>query len=117
MVTGSTRGWHRAASALALIAAGAHFAQHLSVFPAGSPVGAFSFSYAVLLALFGTSQWILAREADPRTLRRHALRNAVLLLIALAMLAWRHPQPQVLVVLGAMALLYALAAWPRELDL
>ncbi|MBD8527040.1 hypothetical protein [Pseudomarimonas arenosa] len=33
----------------------------------------------LLLFVFGTSQWILAKEADLRTLRRHALRNALLL--------------------------------------
>jgi hypothetical protein len=140
-----TRRWHKTASAVLLIAAGMHLAQHWAAFvdtdPSPNPtrraaidamqahivypplgttlwtvLGAFSLGYAIALALFGTSQWILAREADPRTLRRHAVRNAVLLGTGtLAMLAL-HPQPQLVFVLGSSALLFALAAWPRHYD-
>jgi hypothetical protein len=140
-----TRRWHKTASAVLLIASGMHLAQHWAAFVADDPtanptrraaidamqahivypplgttlwtvLGAFSLGYAIALATFGTSQWILAREADPRALRRHALRNVVLLgLGALAMLAL-HPQPQLVFVLAATALLFALAAWPRSDD-
>lgn len=141
-----TRRWHKSAGAVLLIAAGVHGAQHWRTFvqPPAAPadaarkaaleamqayvvyaplgttlwtvLGAFSLAYGVLLAVFGTSQWILAREADPRTLRRHALRNALLLALgAVATAAW-HPQPSLLFVLGATALLFALAAWPRQFD-
>lgn len=127
-----------------LIAAGAHLTQHWSTFVKATPsegarrtaieamqayviyaplgttlwtvLGAFSLAYAAALALFGTSQWILAREADPRTLRRHALRNALLLALAALALLLLHPQPQLLFVFGVAALLYALAAWPRQFD-
>ena len=140
-----TRRWHRLASAVLLIAAGAHLAAHWSSFvapdasggearraaiaamqayviypPLGTTLwtvlGAFSLAYAAALVLFGTSQWILARETDPRTLRRHALRNALLLGAATLALLALHPQPQLLFVFGATAVLYALAAWPRPLD-
>lgn len=142
----ATRRWHKTASAVLLIAAGAHLAQHAATFVGAAPagdaaqraaveamqayvvyaplgttlwtvLGAFSLAYAAALVLFATSQWILAREADPRTLRRHALRNALLLLIAEIALFALHPQPQLLVVFGAAAVLYALAAWPRQFDL
>lgn len=127
-----------------LIAAGAHLAQHWSTFVKVAPstgarrtaiqamqayviyeplgttlwtvLGAFSLAYAAALASFGTAQWVLAREADPRTLRRHALRNAVLLGLATLALLVLHPQPQLLFVFGVAALLYALAAWPRHFD-
>ena len=79
-------------------------------------LGAFSLAYAAALVLFGTTQWILAREADPRTLRRHALRNALLLGLATLALFALHPQPQLLFVFGVAALLYALAAVPRAFD-
>lgn len=141
----ATRRWHRAASAVVLVAAGAHLALHFETFtaaaPAGEParraaieamtayvvyaplgttlwtvLGAFSLAYGAALVLFGTTQWILAREADPRTLRRHALRNALLLALADVALLVLHPQPQVLFVFGLAALLYAGAAWPRQFD-
>ena len=141
-----TRRWHKSASAVLLITAGMHLAQHWAAFvdaaPSPDPVrraaleamqayivypplgttlwtvlGAFSLGYAAALALFGTTHWILAREADPRTLRRHALRNAVLLALATLALLALHPQPQLAIVFGIAALLYALAAVPRALDL
>ena len=140
-----TRRWHRIASAVVLIAAGAHLAQHWAAFvdatPSSDParraaleamqayvvyaplgttlwtvLGAFSLAYGATLAAFGTSQWILAREADPRTLRRHALRNALLLGAAALALALLHPQPQLMFVLALAALAYAAAAWPRQFD-
>lgn len=141
-----TRRWHKTASAMLLVAAGVHLALHFSTFVGAAPagdaarrsaiaamqayvvyeplgttlwtvMGAFSLAYAAVLILFATSQWILAREADPRTLRRHALRNAVLATIAQIALYVLHPQPQLLVVFGLAAVMYALAAWPRRLDL
>jgi hypothetical protein len=140
-----SRRWHKAASAVVLIAAGAHLAAHWSAFvresdstdplrqaavqamqayivypPLGTSLwtvlGGFSLAYASTLILFGTSQWILAREADPRTLRRHALRNTVLLLLASLALWQLHPMPQTLIVFLAAALLFALAALPRNFD-
>lgn len=139
-----TRRWHRIASAWLLIAAGAHFTGHWRAYLAvdrfeparraamqamqdvvlyppwqvtlWTALGFFSLSFGLLLAAFGASQWILAREADPRTLRRHALRNALLCALATAMAALLHPLPAGLVVLGGAALLFALAAWPRALD-
>jgi len=140
-----TRRWHRAASAVLLVASGVHLAAHRAAFlvdddrgeatrraaidamqayvvfpPWGTTLwtvlGAFSLAYAAALAMFATSQWVLARETDPRTLRRHALRNAVLLLIASLALLALHPQPQLLVVFGAATVLYGAAAWPRPLD-
>jgi hypothetical protein len=141
----STRRWHKTASAVLLIASGMHLAQHWAAFVDAAPspdplrraaiaamqayvvypplgttlwtvLGAFSLGYAAALALFGTTHWILAREADPRTLRRHALRNALLLAIATLALMALHPQPQLAIVFGTAALLYALAAWPRPYD-
>ena len=139
-----TRRWHKTGSAVLLIAAGAHLTQHWHAFVDAAPsgvearaaieamqaytvyaplgttlwtvLGAFSLAYAAGLVLFGTSQWILARESDPRTLRRHALRNALLLGAATLALYVLHPQPQLLFVFGVAAVLYALAAWPRQFD-
>jgi hypothetical protein len=140
-----TRRWHRTASAVLLIAAGTHLTQHWATFVKGLPsteparaaaieamqayvvyaplgttlwtvLGAFSLAYGAALVLFGTSQWILARETDPRTLRRHALRNALLLGATTLALFVLHPQPQLLFVFGATSVLYALAAWPRHFD-
>jgi hypothetical protein len=141
---GWTRRWYQAGSALLLIAAGLHLAAHWRAYVAVerfdparrsvmeamqayvlyAPLGAtlwtalgyFSLAYAALLALLGTSHWILAREADPRTLRRHALRNGVLCLLAAIGAALLHPLPQGLAVLLLAALLFGLAAWPRPLD-
>lgn len=113
-----TRRWHRLASAVVLIAAGLHVSLHLRSFERGDgALASFSLAYAALLILFGTSQWILAREADPRTLRRHALRNALLFALADVALLLLHPQPHVVFVFAAAAMLYAVAAWPRPLDL
>jgi hypothetical protein len=140
-----TRRWHRAASAVLLIAAGAHLTAHWRAFVVGeaddplhraaidamqgvvlhaglgatlwTALGFFSLAFAALLALFGTTQWILAREADPRTLRRHALRNALLCVLATGAVALWHPMPQGLVVFGAAGVLFALAAVPRAQDL
>jgi hypothetical protein len=140
-----TRRWHRVASSVVLIAAGAHAAQHWRAYVApdlGDPVrrhlvetlqahvlyaplgttmwtalGFFSLGYAALLVLFGTTHWILAREAEPRVLRRHALRNAVLCALALLATLLLHPLPLGVVIFGAASLLYALAAVPRPLDL
>lgn len=113
-----TRRWHRLASAVLLIAAGVHLSLHLRSFERGDgAVASFSLAYAAALILFGTSQWVLAREADPRTLRRHAMRNALLFALADLALVLLHPQPHVVVVFGLAAVLYAIAAWPRPLDL
>jgi hypothetical protein len=127
-----------------LIAAGAHLTAHWRAFVAGeasdpvhraaidamqgvvlnAPLGAtlwtamgfFSLAFAALLVLFGTTHWILAREAEPRTLRRHALRNALLSALATGAVALWHPMPQGLVVFGAASVLFALAAVPRAQD-
>lgn len=80
-------------------------------------LGFFSLSYAALLAVYGTSQWILAREAEVRTLRRHALRSAVLLGGITLAAAALHPLPQGLAVLGLATLLFGFAAVPRPDDL
>jgi hypothetical protein len=139
-----TRGWHRAGSALLLIASGMQLALHWRLYvaregfdaprlelmramqayelygPLGTTMwtalGFFSLAYAALLAVFGTSQWILAREADARSLRRHALRGAVLLGLATLAAAALHPLPQGLAVLGLAALAFGLAAVPRVGD-
>lgn len=140
-----TRRWHRAASALLLLASGLHGVQHWRAFvapdladparraavqtlqgyvlyaPLGttlwSALGFFSLAWAAGLALLGTTHWILAREADPRTLRRHALRTAVLCLGALLVAAWLHPLPQGLAIFALAAVLFAAAAVPRAHDL
>lgn len=139
-----TRRWHRIGSALVLIAAGAHLTAHYSSFIAvgeSAParraaieamrayvvyppldislwtvLGGFSLAYAAMLMLFGTTHWILAREAEPRALRRHALRNALLFALATLALCVLHPVPQVIFVFAAASVLFALAAWPRTLD-
>jgi hypothetical protein len=139
-----TRRWHRAGSSLLLIASGMQLALHWQLYvavdgfdaprrtlmaamqayelygPLGTSMwtalGFFSLAYAALLALFGTSHWILAREADVRTLRRHALRNTVLLVGLTLAAAALHPLPQGLAVLGLATLLFGLAAVPRPGD-
>jgi hypothetical protein len=139
-----TRRWHRGASAVLLIGAGAQLSLHWQAYVAVDTVdaarikvmqtmqgqvlyepwgttlwtalGFFSLAYAALLILFGTSQWILARECDPRTLRRHALRNSLLCLGASAAIAWLHPMPHGLLIFGAASVLFGLAAWPRPHD-
>lgn len=139
-----TRRWHRAGSTVLLLASGMQLALHWRLYvaldgfdaprrelmramqsyelygPLGTTMwtalGFFSLVYAGLLAVFGTSQWILAREADVRTLRRHALRDAVLLAgLTLAATAL-HPLPQGLVVMGLATVLFGLAAIPRPGD-
>ena len=140
----ATRRWHRSASAVLLIAAGVHGAAHWRHYVAASEVaperravieamqslilyeplgttlwtalGFFSLAFGAGLALFGTTHWILAREADPRTLRRHALRNTVLCALAALLTLWLHPLPQGLVIFTLAAVLYGLAAWPRAGD-
>jgi hypothetical protein len=79
-------------------------------------LGFFSLAFALLLMAFGVSQWVLARETDPRTLRRHALRNAVVCGGGTAVTLVLHPLPAGAIVLGVAALLFALAAWPRPFD-
>ncbi len=139
-----TRRWHRIGSALVLIAAGAHLTGHYRSFIAvdeSAParraaieamrayvvyppldislwtvLGGFSLGYAAMLMLFGTTHWILAREAEPRALRRHALRNALLFALATLALCVLHPVPQAVFVFAAASVLFALAAWPRTLD-
>jgi hypothetical protein len=140
-----TRRWYRVGSSWLLIAAGAHLAAHYRAFVAvgdSTPLrrdaidamqayvihpalgttlwtvlGGFSLAYAAMLALFGTTHWILARESEPRVLRRHALRTAVLCILATAALGLLHPVPQALVVFAVASVLFALAAWPRALDI
>jgi hypothetical protein len=139
-----TRRWYRAASAVLLIAAGAHLTAHWRVYaatdsldpalravrqamqayqlyaPAGvtlwTAFGGFSFAFGALLALIGTTHWVLGREADPLALRRHALRNALLCAVSALALALLHPLPQALLIFAAAALLFGLAAWPRPHD-
>lgn len=135
----ATRRWHRVGSAWLLLASGAQLAAHLRTYvyldstgltraqalqalPARwdasewTAAGFHSFGFGVLLAAFGVAQWVLAREADPRTLRRHALRNALLCVLgALAAAKW-HPLPAGLLVLFGAALWFGLAAWPRAFD-
>lgn len=139
-----TRRWHRAASGVLLIAAGVQFSAHWVAYvavdgfdparrdamramqayvlhaPSGTTLwtsaGFFSFAWAAMLALFGTSQWILARETEPRSLRRHALRNAVLCALAALLLLWLHPLPHGLIIFALASGLFGCAAWPRPLD-
>lgn len=140
-----SRRWHRIGSATLLIAAGAHLTAHWHAYVATdgadpariavmqamqahvlyapwgttlwTALGFFSLAYAVLLVLFGTTHWILAREADARTLRRHALRNALLSLLATLAAIALHPLPQGVVIFGAATVLFSLAALPRAHDL
>jgi hypothetical protein len=140
-----TRRWHKAGSALLLTASGLHGALHWRAYvapdladparraavetlqayvlypPLGTTLwhalGFFSLAWAAGLALLGTTHWILAREADPRTLRRHALRTAVLCLLAFLLAAWLHPLPQGLAIFALAAVLFACAALPRPDDL
>ena len=142
-MSGSRR-WHRAGSVWLLIAAGAHLSVHWRAYvaidtfdlsrnrameamqahvlyaPLGvtlwTALGFFSLAFGALLAAFGTTQWILAREAEPRVVRRHALRNALICGIATLTAAWLHPLPLGLAILGGATVLFALAAWPRALD-
>lgn len=128
-----------------LIGAGAHLTSHWQAFVAPEPgtptfeaarsamqevvlhaplgatlwtaIGFFSLAFGALLALFGTTHWILAREADLRSLRRHAMRNALLGIAATGVAAWLHPLPQALLILAAASVLFAFAAWPRPHDL
>lgn len=139
-----TRRWHRAGSALLLIAAGVHLSAHWRAYVSESPrdpsaraaieamqshrlhpdleatlwtaLGAFSLGFAALLVLLGTTHWILAREAEARVLRRHALRNALLCALAALALAWLHPLPLPLLVFALAALAFGIAAWPRHGD-
>jgi hypothetical protein len=139
-----TRGCHKAGSALLLIGAGLHLTAHWRAYvavqefeparraamqalqsyvlypPLGTTLwtalGFFSLGYGALLALLGTTHWVLAREADPRTLRRHALRNAVLAVLAAGAALALHPLPQGVAVLALAALLFGLAALPRPDD-
>ena len=139
-----TRRWHRIASATLLISAGAHLGGHwvhyVRIDPADgariaardamqavvlfealgttlwTALGFFSLAFSLMLILFGTSQWILAREADPLTLRRHALRNALLCLCSALAVLVLHPVPQGLVIFLASSILYGIAAWPRLHD-
>ena len=65
----------------------------------------------LLLFVFASSQWILAKETDPRSLRRHALRNGLLL----AALSWPVASIGTLWLGLAFALaaaLYLMAAYP-----
>ena len=139
-----TRGWYRAGSAWLLIASGAHLAAHSRAYVANEEIdparravidamrayrlhpelevslwtalGAFSLGFAALLALLGTTNWILAREAEPRALRRHALRTSLLCAFATLALALLHPLPLPLLIFAMTTLLFALAAWPRRGD-
>jgi hypothetical protein len=139
-----SRRWYRAGSAWLLIAAGAHLSAHWRAYvatdafdpsrarameamqahvlyaPLGvtlwTALGFFSLAFGVLLAAFGTTHWILAREAEPRVLRRHAFRNAIIGILATSAAAWLHPLPLGLAILGGATLLFALASWPRALD-
>lgn len=140
-----TRGWYKAGSALLLIGAGVHLSAHWQAYVAidvDDPVrraaieamrgyvvnerfgitlwtalGAFSLAFGALLAVLGTTHWILVRECEPRALRRHALRNALLCGAATVALVLLHPLPQPVAILGLATALFALAAWPRHGDL
>ena len=139
-----TRRWYRAGSAWLLIAAGAQLVAHgrayVAIDAASSPAaraieamqahvlyaplditlwtafGFYSLAFGVLLAALGTTHWILAREAEPRVLRRHALRNAVIGGVATAAIALWHPLPLGLAIVAGATVLFGLAAWPRALD-
>ena len=139
-----TRGWYRAGSAWLLISSGAHLAEHWRAYVATdgtdparravidamrtyrlhaelevslwTALGAFSLGFAALLALLGTTNWILARETEPRALRRHALRNSLLCAFATLALAALHPLPLPLLIFAVTTLLFALGAWPRRGD-
>jgi hypothetical protein len=136
-----SRRWYRFASAWLLVAAGGHLAAHWRfylatdsfdaprravmqamqayvVFPAWNAslwtvLQMFSLCFAILLALLGAQGWILAREGDPRALRRHAIRNALLCLAGALAVAVLHPLPQPLAILGAAAALFAASALAR----
>ena len=139
-----TRSWHKSGSAFLLVAAGAHLAAHWRAYVAydesdparravidamrayrlhpeldaslWTALGAFSLGFAALLALLGTTHWILAREAEPRVLRRHALRTSLLCAVATLALCWLHPLPLPILILGIGAMCFAFAAWPRRGD-
>jgi hypothetical protein len=140
----TSRRFHQAGSAFLLVASGAHLAAHWRAYVATDDVvparravidamrayrlhdvydislwtalGAFSLSFAALLALLGTTHWILAREAEPRVLRRHALRLGLLCGLATIGLGLLHPLPWASAIFALATLLFALAAWPRGHD-
>lgn len=67
----------------------------------------------LVLFIFGASQWILAKEADPRTLRRHALRNALLF----GLVAWPVGSVGPIwlgLAFATAAALFLLAAYPKR---
>lgn len=128
-------GW---AAAWLLLHAGAHLPAHWRLFlhPDGPPdaqravvdslkaipvrpelggslwqvLGAFSLSYALLLALHGTTCWILAREASAAALRRHAWRYVVLYGLSAALIFGLHPLFQPTLAFTGAALLFLYAA-------
>lgn len=73
-------------------------------------LGAFSLSYALLLALLGTACWVMAREESAAALRRHAWRIAVLSSLAVLLLLALHPLLQPLLAFAGAALLFLAAA-------
>lgn len=131
------RRWYRRAAGWLLLNAGAHVAAHLHFyadperFPpprrqlyealaghlvsertgvsAWTVLTALSLGYALLLLLWGSGQWVLARECEWQALRRHALRQSLLCAAAALLLAWWHPLPQALIVFTGASVLFALA--------
>ena len=70
----------------------------------------FSLMYALLLGIFGTGQWLLARECESLALRRHAWRNFMLCGLGAAVMGVSYPVPQALMTLSVVTLLYGAAA-------
>lgn len=137
-----SRRWYRIASGFLLVAAGGHLAAHwrfylatdafdaprravmeaMQAYVVFPPTGAtlwtvlqmFSLCFAILLALFGTQGWFLAREAESAALRRHAIRHTVLCFVAVLALAALHPVPQALAIFGGALLLFGASALSRR---
>lgn len=131
------RRWFRRAAGWLLLNAGAHLTAHVHFYAdpetfaparrqlyealaghlvsertgvsAWTVLTALSLGYALLLILWGSGQWVLARECELQALRRHALRQSLLCAVAaLALVLW-YPLPQALILFTGAAVLYALA--------
>lgn len=129
---------YRWAAGWVLISAGAHFAVHwafqlrvprfsaafrdvaeqmqtLQVLPSWGVslwtlFGMFSLLYALLLGMFGVTQWMLARECEAMALRRHAWRNLVLCAGVSTVLLFVYPVPVFVFTFVVAGALYARAA-------